>query len=79
MWHLHIAKKGQLWEPVGSFDTVQAAASKIIELQAYPVTGVFFEILIETGLGALNEEESFGHLERTGKIGRCYVVKRIKH
>jgi hypothetical protein len=42
----------------GSFDTVQAAACKIIELEAYLVTGVFFEILIETGLAALSEEES---------------------
>jgi hypothetical protein len=64
---------------VGSFDSVAAAAHKIIELEAYPITGVFFEVLIETGSGAASEQEAFAHLEHTGKTGRCYVVKRIKH
>jgi len=38
------------------------------------VSGVFFEILIETKDG--NAEEAFGHLEHTGKNGRRYVHYR---
>jgi hypothetical protein len=78
MWNLHMAGRGQPWVTVGSFDTVAAAACKIIELEAYSVTGVCLEGLIETGLGALKEEESFDHLEHTGKSGRCYVIKKNK-
>jgi hypothetical protein len=64
---------------VGNFESITAAAHKIIELEAYPIMGVFFEILIETGAGAASEQEAFGHLEHTGKNGRSYVVKSIKH
>ena len=79
MWHLNMAEKGQPWTMVGAFETIAAAARKIVELEAYRSYGVFFEVYIETGLGAAPEEESMDHLEHTGKSGRCYVVKRIKH
>jgi hypothetical protein len=80
MWHLNMAEKGQSWAMVGTFETIAAAARKIIELEAYKKNhGLFFEIYIETGPWAASEEEALGHLEHTGKSGRCYVVKRIKH
>jgi hypothetical protein len=41
-----------------------AAARRIIELEQYPVSAVFFELLIETKAGS--EEEAFAHLEHTG-------------
>jgi hypothetical protein len=66
-----MANRGGPWLTVDSFDTVTAAARKIIELEAYPVSGVFFEILIETKDG--NKEEAFSHLKYTGKHGRRYV------
>jgi hypothetical protein len=74
-----MADRGKPWEMVGSFDSITAAARKIIELEAYPITGIFLEILIETGAEAASEQEAFGHLEHTGKNGRSYVVKEIKH
>jgi hypothetical protein len=62
-----------LHQQEGSFETVAAAAEKIIEVENYPVTGIFFDILIETGVGAGSEQEAFGHLEHTGKnTRRCY-------
>jgi hypothetical protein len=65
---------------VGIFETVTAAAEKTIELENYPVTGIFFNILIETGVGAGSEQQAFGHLEHTGKrTNRCYLVKRVQH
>jgi hypothetical protein len=80
MWHLKMAERGGAWVTVGSFESVTAAAEKIIELEGYSVSGVFFEILIETGPGAGSEHEAFGHLEHTGRnTGRCYVVKRVQH
>lgn len=65
---------------VDSFETVTAAAQKIIELEGYSVSGVFFDILIETGPGAGSEQDAFGHLEHTGKrTNRCYLVKQLRH
>jgi hypothetical protein len=80
MWHLWMADKDKQRITVGRFETVTAAAQKIIELENYPVSGVFFDILIETGVGAGSQREAFGHLEHTGKrTKRCYVVKLIRH
>jgi hypothetical protein len=80
MWHLKMAERGGAAVTVGTFESVTAAAEKIIELEGYPVSGIFFEIYIETGPGAHSEQEAFGHLEHTGKTtGRAYVVKRIQH
>lgn len=79
MWHLKMAERGKEWVTVGSFETVAAAARKIIELEGSSAYGVFFQIYIETGTGAASEHEAFGHLEHTGKNSRCYVVKRIQH
>jgi hypothetical protein len=70
--------KSGVWVTVDSFDSVAAAARKIIDLEGYPVSGLFFEILIETSAGS--EEEAFSHLEHTGKhTNRCYAVKRLRH
>jgi hypothetical protein len=80
MWHLKMAERGGAAVTVGTFESVTAAAEKIIKLEGYPVSGIFFEILIETGPGAGSEHEAFGHLEHTGKnTRRCYLVKRVQH
>lgn len=80
MWHLKMAERGKEWVTVGSFETVPDAARKIIELEGSAAYGVFFQIYIETGPGAVSEHESFGHLEHTGRnTHRCYVVKRVQH
>jgi hypothetical protein len=47
-------------------------------LEDSPGYGVFFQIFIGTGLGAISGHESFGHLEHTGKRF-LYAVKRIQH
>jgi hypothetical protein len=78
MWQLKTADRGEPWTDLGQFDSVTAAARKIIDLEEYPVTAVFFELLIETKAG--NEEAAFDYLEHTGrKTERCYVVKRVRH
>jgi hypothetical protein len=64
---------------VGNFDSVAAATEKIIEVESYPVSGIFFEVLIEIGPGAGSEHEAFGHLEHIGNnTCRCYLVKRVE-
>lgn len=61
------------WIEIGAFDTVKEAAQRIRELEGYPVTGVFLEILVETERGS--DEEFFGYLEHTGRDA-LYAVKR---
>jgi hypothetical protein len=39
---LKTADCGEPWTEVGNFDGVAAAARKIIELEEYPVSAVFF-------------------------------------
>ena len=43
MWHLKMADGGASWVTLGSFGTVASAAQKIIELEGYPVSGVFLK------------------------------------
>jgi len=47
-------------------------------LEGYPVTAVFFQLLIETKVST--EEAAFDYLEHSGRTTeRCYVVKRVGH
>jgi hypothetical protein len=73
MWQLMMTNAAKEWVEAGSFETMTAAARRIRELEAYPVTGIFLEMHIDTELGT--DEESFGHLEHTGRRA-LYVVKR---
>jgi hypothetical protein len=78
MWQLNAAYPGGSWLLIGYFHSATDAGRKIIELEEYPVSGVFFRGLIETEVGT--EEEAFAHLEHTGKrTGRFYAVKRVRH
>jgi hypothetical protein len=75
MWQLKTADPGEPWTEVGLYESLQTAAQSIIELEEYPVTAVFFELLIETKAGS--EKDALSYLEHTGRhTGRCYVVKR---
>ncbi len=78
MWQLKTADPGKPWTEVGFYGSLQAAAQGIIGLEGYPVTAVFFQLLIETKAGS--EEEAFSYLEHTGRCtGRIYVIKRVRH
>ncbi len=75
MWQLMMTNATKEWVHAGNFETVKAAAGRIRDMEGYPVTGVFFQILVETDFGT--DDEFFGHLEHTGRnTKRCYVVKR---
>jgi len=76
MWHLKMTNDRDDWVTVGSFENVTAAARRIIELEGYPVSAIFFELL--TGAETGNELEAFPLLEYTGRKRR-YVVKRVQH
>lgn len=75
MWYLTMAELGAESITVGSFATVTAAARKIIELEDYPVTNLFFVLPVETATA--NDEQAFDHLEHTGRSNRRYVLKRV--
>jgi hypothetical protein len=74
MWQLHINRGRGEWTLDGTFETVRDAVRRIIELEHYPIKGIHLEIFFESDHGT--DEEAFGHLEHTGRGGRCYVVKR---
>ena len=77
MWQLRTADRGEPWTDLGEFDSVTAATRKIIELEEYPVTAVFFQMLVETK--GDHEQEAFAHLEHTGlSTERCYVITRAR-
>jgi hypothetical protein len=80
MWELNMARRGQSWRRIGEFESVTAAASRIVEIEErQPGSGVFFRIYIET-LSEAYEREAFNQLEHTGRnTGNCYVVKRRMH
>lgn len=77
MWQLKTADRGEPWTQLGTFESVTAAARRIVELEGYPVSALFFELLIETKAGS--EDDAFAHLEHTGRsTERCYVIKRLR-
>ena len=64
------------WTDAGNFESITAATRRIREIEGYPVTGIFFDIYVDTVGGT--DEESFGHLEPKGRQA-LYVVKRRAH
>lgn len=78
MWQLKTADRGEPWTHLGTFESVTAATRRIIELEGYAVSAVFFELLIETKAGS--GDEALAHLEHTGRTTeRHYVIKRVGH
>ena len=65
MWQLKMTNAAKEWVDVGTFDTVTAAAGRILELEDYPTTGVFFEFHVDTERGT--DEEAFSVLHHTGR------------
>jgi hypothetical protein len=63
------------WVPVGTFENLRDAARRIIEIERYPVKGIFLEAHVETEHGT--DEEILGHFEHTGRAA-LYVIKRRK-
>lgn len=45
VWQLHMKESGGEWRLVDSFASVTTAALRIREIEGYPVSGVFFDIL----------------------------------
>lgn len=72
-WQLKMTNAAKEWIEVGTFDTVTAAARRIRELESYPITGVFFEMYVDTTLGT--DEEAFGVLHHTGRRA-LYGIRR---
>ena len=75
MWRLKMTNPAREWIDAGDFETVTAAAQRIREIEAYPVTGVFLQMYVDTALGS--DEESFSHLEHTGKRALCVVQRQV--
>jgi hypothetical protein len=44
MWQLRTADRGEPWTDIGKFESVTAAARKIIDLEQYPVAAVVFQL-----------------------------------
>ncbi len=76
MWQLMMTNAAQDWVDAGSFETVTAAARRIREIEAYPVSGIFLELHVDTIHDS--DADAFGHLEHTGRRAR-YVVTRRTH
>ena len=74
MWQLHMTNAAKEWVEAGNFESVTAAARRIIEIEGYPVLGIHLEMHVSTT--AASDEEAFGHLEHTGRLA-LYVVKRM--
>jgi hypothetical protein len=74
MWQLKMTEPGKDWVEVGVFETVGAAASRILELEESPAAGVFFYFHVDT---ADSDEEAFRILHYDGRRA-LYGVKRCR-
>lgn len=75
MWELHMIEKGrQSWQKIDHFDSVTAAARRIIQIEGYQVTGLHLEMHVDTAHES--DAETFRHLEHTGRLA-LYAVRRV--
>ena len=70
---LRMTNAAKEWVEAGSVESVVAAARRIIEIEGYPVKGIFLEMHVSTT--AASDDEAFGRLEHTGRRA-LYVVTR---
>ena len=73
MWQLHINRRRGEWTPDGTFETLRDVVRRIIVLGHYSIKGIHLEIFVESEYST--DEETFDHLEYTGRDA-LYVVKR---
>ena len=76
MWQLWTTKTIDGWVFGGDFESVKAAIRRIIELEEYPVSGIHFQIFVETDAGS--DDEAFGHYAHTGRRARYAIRRRMK-
>ena len=73
MWLLAMTNAAKEWIEVGTFETVAAAAARILELEGSPATGVFFYFHVDSVFDS--DEEAFRVLHHDGRRA-LYGVKR---
>lgn len=61
---------------VANCESLSAATKRIIEIEAIPVRGLFFQLHVSAD--PASDDEVLGHLEYRGKHGG-YVIKRQSH
>ena len=78
MWQLAMkTPTDKDWTPVGTFDTVTAAARRIRELEGNPARGgLFLDFFVETGEWG-TDDEAFRVFHHTGKRA-LYGIKRSR-
>lgn len=76
IWQLYRTNDLGEWVLVGNFDRLAAAARRILDIEAVPMSGVAFEMHVNADHAS--DEEVLGHLEYKGKHG-SYVIKRQQH
>jgi hypothetical protein len=74
MWELKTTQPGQEWVRVGIFETVAAAATRILELEDSTSTGVFFYFHVHV---SDTDEEAFRVLHCDGRRA-LYGVRRCR-
>jgi len=73
MWQLSMTNAAKEWIEVGRFETITAAAARILELEESPKKGMFLKLWVDTELG--NDEELLSVFHHTGSRAR-YGIRR---
>lgn len=73
VWHLYKTDDLGEWVMVANFQSLAAAAGRIIEIEAIPLRSLFFEMQVSAD--AATDDEALGHLEYQGRHAG-YVIKR---
>jgi hypothetical protein len=71
MWQLSMTNAAKEWIPVGTFDSVTAAARRIREIEDRPSCGIFLEMFVNFG----TDEDAFSVLHHTGRKA-LYGIRR---
>jgi hypothetical protein len=74
-WQLFIVRPGGDWEQNDCFDSLAAAATRIIAIESYPTTGLFLETHVDP---LATDAETLSHLEHTGPTHRFVIRRRTQ-
>ena len=75
MWELKVTAPGKEWSDAGTFETLAAAAGRIIEFEEYPVHGVFLNFYVLAGSTPDSDEEALRVFHHDGKHA-LYGIRR---
>ena len=77
MWKLAMRGPNRNWTDLGAFDSINAAARRVVELEDEPLSSLFFRVYADPPMGK-SDAEILSRLEYQGTKGFYLLTRQLQ-